>query len=245
MKVTAGADKLRLAIGNASVFRARPLFFRMLTFTIHGENSAASLYLWELTVQCQIAEHAFARLKEAGRVQVTRDYSSLRPHPKGAIQLFADCSAFLSASGIVAKILFASIDTKTSKLEQSPVLAFAAKRSAALRELLQLNDLPFLRSLGVRNAFEHIDERLDRLLKENPSEQFVWLHLSRDEPPAGLVLKRFNPNTLHLSYLDLELNLAECHSEILRVREKMKGAYDKVRTHEALLAVASGARNVG
>lgn len=217
----------------------------MLTFTIHGENSAAALYLWELTIQCQIAEHAFARLKEEGRVQVTRDYSSSRPHPRTSIELFSDCSAFLSASGIVAKILFASIDAKTSKLRQNPVLALAARRSTALRELLQLENLPSLRSLGVRNAFEHIDERLDRLLKESPSEQFVWLHLSRDEPPAGLVLKRFNPNTLNLSYLDNELNLEECHSEILQVREKLKGAYDKVRGHKALLEVTANAPNAG
>ncbi|MDP2681114.1 MAG: hypothetical protein Q8O85_20690 [Rhodoferax sp.] len=213
----------------------------MLTLTIHGEKSAASLYLWELTIQCQIAELAFVRLKEAGRVQVTRDYSSPRPHPKGAIQLLADCAAFLSASGIVAKILFASVDTKASRLEQNPVLALAAKRGAALRGLLQLEDLPSLRTLGVRNAFEHIDERLDRLLNENPSEKFVWLHLSPDEPPAGLVLKRFNPNTLQLSYLDNQLNLEDCHSEILRVREKLNGAYDKVRTHEALLTIGANA----
>jgi hypothetical protein len=211
----------------------------MLTFTIHGENSAASLYLWELTIQCQIAEHAFARLKEAGRVQLARDYSSPIPHPKSAIEVFADCSGFLSASGVVAKILYACADTKASKLKQNPVMAVAAKRSAALRELLTLEDLPSLRSLGVRNAFEHIDERLDRLLKEGPSERFVWLHLARDEPRSGLSLKRFNPNTLTLSYLDSELDLEKCHSEILHVREKLKGAYGRVRTHSTLLAAAT------
>ena len=88
-------------------------------------------------------------------------------------------------------------------------------------------------------------DRLDRLLNENPSEKFIWLHLSRDEPPAGLVLKRFNPNTLQLSYLDNQLNLEDCYSEILRVREKLNGAYDKVRTREALLAVAANTPNAG
>lgn len=217
----------------------------MLTVTIQGKNSAAALYLWELTIQCQIAEYAFARLKEEGRVQVTRDYSSPHPYPETAIELFADCSAFLSASGIVAKILFASIDTKASKHDHNSPRALAARRSTALRELLQLEDLPFLRSLCVRNSFEHIDERLDRLLKENPSQQYVWLHLSRDEPPAGLVLKRFNPNTLHLSYLDNELNLGGCYSDILRIRGQLNGAYDRVRTHQALLAVAADAPNEG
>lgn len=208
----------------------------MLTVTVHDENSAASLFLWELTIQCQIAEHAFVRLKEYARVQIEHDYASKQPHPKTAIEIFADCSAFLSASGIVAKVLFAGIDIKASKLERSPALAIAAKRSAALRELLELEDLPSLRSLGVRNAFEHIDERLDRLLRDNPSGQFVWLHLSRHEPPAGIVLKRFNPNALSISYLDDELDLSACHSEIIYVREKLNNSYDRVRKHEALLA---------
>ena len=136
-------------------------------------------------------------------------------------------------------MLFASIDVKPSKLEQSPSLAIAAKRSTALRELLQLEDLPHLRSLSVRNAFEHIDERLDRLLIESPSDRFVWLHLTRDEPPAGKVLKRFNPNTLFLSYLDSELNLEACHSEILLVHERLNTSYDKVRTHTALNSIST------
>lgn len=217
----------------------------MLTFTVNGENSAASLYLWELTIQCQIAELAFARLKEQARVHVERDYKSRRPHPETAIELFADCSAFLSASGIVAKILFTGMDVMRSKVQRNPVLAVAARRSAALRELLNLADLPSLRSLGVRNAFEHIDERLDRLLRENPSGPFVWLHLTRDEPAHKNVLKRFNPKTLMLGYLDDELDLAACHLEIICIRERLNVSYDRVRKHKPLLSAAKGGETGG
>lgn len=210
----------------------------MLTISVTGENSAASLYLWELTIQCQIAEHAFARLKEQARVDVERDFDSPHPHPQTAIELFADCSAFLSASGIIAKILFAGIDTNAEKREKNLGLKVAAKRSAALRELLELEDLPSLRSLGVRNAFEHIDERLDRLLKDSPSERFVWVHLSRHEPAPGMVLKRFDPNRLKVSYLDDELDIAACNSEVVRIQERLKVSYDSVRKHQTLLAVA-------
>lgn len=215
----------------------------MLTFTVHGENSVASLYLWELTIQCQVAEHVFARLKEEARVQVERDYDSPHPHPKNAIELFADCSAFLCASAVIAKLLFAGANSDSVRLQREPVLAVAARRSTALRKLLELEDLPQLRSLGVRNAFEHIDERLDRLLRENPSGTFVWLHLSREEPPEGLVLKRFNPHMLSVCYLDDELNLLACYEEILRVRERLKISYDLVRQNEALLLATKPAQN--
>lgn len=210
----------------------------MLTLSFSGENSAASLYLWELTIQCQIASYAFERLKENARIDIERDYDSPRPHAKSAVELLADCSAFLSASGIVAKILFAGADAKNSKLKRNPMLAMAAKRSAALRKLMNVENLPSLRLLGVRNAFEHIDERLDRLLRDKTSERLVWVHLSRRAPPPGIVLKRFDPNTLKLSYLNDELDIAACNTEVSRVQEQLMGAYDRVRKDEALLALA-------
>lgn len=212
----------------------------MFTTTISGENSAASLYIWELALQCRIAEHAFARLQEYARVQVVRDYSNSHPHAETAVELLADCSTFLSAAGVIAKLMFSGADAGPERLRANRSLAVAAKRSAALRELLLIDQLPSLRSLGVRNAFEHVDERLDRMLQENRSDKFVWMHLGRDTPPPGLVLKRLDPHTLQLSYLDVALNLRECHTEIQMINSHLGAAHEKVRSSVTLLAAGSG-----
>jgi hypothetical protein len=207
----------------------------MLAFTVRGENSAAALFLWELTVQCQVAQHAFGRLKEFARVQMERAFDSKRQHPKNPIEVLVDCSAFLSAAGIAAKLLFTGVDAKAPDLRKNPTLATAARRSAALRGLLEIDDLPTLRDLGVRNAFEHIDERLDRLLREAPSAEYVWLHLARTEVTDGAVLKRLNPRTLTLSYLDAQLDLEHCSAEIGLIQERLKGSYERSRKFEPLL----------
>ena len=218
----------------------------MLTLSSTGENSAASLYLWELEIQCRIAAHAFACVNEEARIAVEGDHHSRRPRAKSPFELLANCSAFLSSFGIIAKILFAGVGAETTMRDnQNPVILRAATRAKALRELLKIDDLPALRSLAVRNAFEHIDERIDRLLRTQPSGSFVWLHLTHKAPPPGLVLKRFNPNTLTVSYLDDELDLAGCNSEVLQVREKLKGAFRRIRKDEALLSLRSSVCTAG
>lgn len=179
----------------------------MFSLIIHGENSASELYLWELTIQCDIAELAFKRLQEYSRIQLSKEYSSTTPHPKNPIEVLYDCSTFLSAAGIIAKILSAK-------------KGLPADRSNALRSILGIDELKNLCNLAVRNSFEHIDERLDRLLKESPSERFISTHMSSKEPGTGMILKHFNPNKLTLSYLGEELDLEGCHSEITDIQKK-------------------------
>jgi len=87
----------------------------------------------------------------------------------------------------------------------------------------------------VRNAFEHIDERLDRLLAESPSARLVQFHLTRHPPPEGLVLKRFDPVGLAISYLDQRLELEACYSEIKMVEEHVKNTHEHVRKSGGLL----------
>ncbi|WP_155006060.1 hypothetical protein [Pelobacter seleniigenes] len=211
----------------------------MLTFRIHGENAVASLYLWELVIQCQVAEYAYKRLKEQSRIDIERDFNSTWPHSQTAVEIFADCSAFLSATSIVSKIIFSGIDTNKPKGTNGSTENFHSKRSCALRKLLKIDNLPTLHSLGVRNSFEHIDERLDRLFREQPSGDFTWIHLTRHEPPTGLVLKRFDPNQMKICYLDQELDIATCFKELEIVKSKANASHRLIRKYEPLIDLLS------
>lgn len=174
----------------------------MIELKVHGENAASIVFIWEVTIQCQIAMHIFDRLKEYARVQVELDSAAQKPRPLSVIEVLADCSAFLSACAVLAHCFF-----PTKK-------GIATRRGKRLRELMNIENLPALRALDLRNSFAHIDERLDQLLEESPTDEIVQIHLARKPPTARLVLKRFNPTTITLSYLDKEADLALCASEI-------------------------------
>src|SRR5207244_1291781 len=71
--------------------------------------------------------------------------------------IMIDCTAFLSAAAVISKMLFSG-GRRNTKI---------VRRCERLRQLLGIrqHDLPLLRNLAIRNAFEHVDERLDSLLE--------------------------------------------------------------------------------
>jgi hypothetical protein len=180
----------------------------MFSLSATGPEAPTRVFLWEVTIQCQIALHAHRRLAEYAKVQIERTFESTAPRPTTPIELLADCSAFLSASAVVSRCLFAKG-------------GFAGRRSAKLRKLLSIESLPHLNSLAVRNSFEHIDERIDKLIQYPPSEAVVQLHLALREPEHHLVLKRFNPKTITLHYLDEKLDINCCAEELNQVLSKV------------------------
>lgn len=186
-------------------------------------------------MQCQMAGHAYERLSEQARCEIQRDFSSRKPRPLNTVELLADCTVFLSAAAVIAKILFSGADPKNGKALTSKSLKTSAIRCERLRGLLGFQNLPTLRSLGVRNAFEHIDERLDRLLTQNTPVKLVQYHLTRHPPPDGLVLKRFDPQNISISYLDERLDLQACFSEIKLVEAGVAKAHDRIRESGGLL----------
>jgi hypothetical protein len=199
----------------------------------HGKNSAASLYLFELLIQCQIAKHAFTNVQAWSLFQLR--LASQRPGG----YLFADCAAFLSAAGVVAKMLYAGAGKSDTQLRDRPEKLRAARRSAALRSLLKIAELPTLQQVAVRNSFEHIDERIDKLLRENPSRAFIAIHAAKGDPDNdALVLKHFDPVAMTVSYLDDAMQIETCMEEILQVHKMLGPAFTRVREDAALLAAA-------
>lgn len=197
----------------------------ILVLIVAGENAASDAFLVELTTQCLLAGYAYERLREQARCEIERDFTSRKPRPDSAIELLADCTVFLSAAGVIAKTLFPNEKKKRTT---------SVIRGERLRALLELRDLPTLRSLVVRNSFEHIDKELDRFL-ENPPVKFVQYHLTRHTPPDGVVLKRFDPRSLSISYLKKRLDLRACYTEIKLVEERVSKANARVRMSGGLL----------
>ena len=124
-----------------------------------GENAASDAFLVELTTQYLLARYAYERLSEQARCEIERDFNSSKPRPKNPPELLADCSVFLSAAGVIAKILFPKEKNRTTVM-----------RGARLRALLEFErgDLPTLASLDIQNSFEHINKELDHFLDSSP-----------------------------------------------------------------------------
>lgn len=103
---------------------------------------------------------------------------------------------------------------------------------------------PCSAGVGGENSFAHIDERLDQLLEANATDEIVQIHLARTLPTAKLVLKRFNPSTLTLSYLDQEANLALCAEEVRTIRAAVLDLTGRERSEISLLGQAESPTSV-
>jgi len=198
----------------------------MISLSVGGQNAASDVVLWEIELQCQIAKLSVERLRNFSERQLPAALWKRIPikGPQNLVELLADCSAFLTAASIISKMLYKGDRRKPT----------VAKRTQRLREILEISDLPTLQKLSVRNSFEHIDERLDDQLTQNPSGGFVQYHTTRYPPPKGLVLKRFNPETLSISYLQDTLDIGACSSEIAEVELGVPKARKAIQQGQSL-----------
>ena len=192
----------------------------MFILTVKGNDVPDRIYFVELMTQCALAKHAYSRLAEYTRVQLDRDYDVKKARPLTPIEVIADCTVFLSAAAVIAKLLF-------------PRESSAGARALDLRTKLGVNSLPHLNSTAVRNSFEHIDERLDRIVRDHKGQEVCQIHVARQQPQQSVVLKRFDPNCLSLSFLGDTLDLRACHSELLELERLLKHALKPSRVEDS------------
>jgi hypothetical protein len=109
---------------------------------------------------------------------------------------------------VVSKILF-------------PADKNAACRGERLRKRLALGDIPEIASRSVRNAYEHIDEKIDALRVPDADSQ-IWL-MDTNEEACGdpIVLKRFDPVSRTIQFLGNRLDLEACKEEIVLVERSL------------------------
>ncbi len=181
--------------------------------TIASANIGPVAFFEELRLQYFIAERAWKYLNEAAASWLQNGIPILdKMAPPG--QMIMNCTVFLSAASVISKIIFAG-DRKTIKIRN---------RCNKLRKLLEIDDLPNLRNLAVRNSFEHVDERIDKFVEPLTHKNFLleMMSVSPSPPKEGTtVLKRFDPNRLSISFANDEIELRQCMHELTLVESRV------------------------
>src|SRR5574337_20906 len=178
---------------------------------IKSYNSAPVMFLMELSTQCDFARVSFESLQCAAPAWYTDATPEQFAEAMSSRDILIQCTAFLSAAGVISKTLFAG--SRKGKV---------ARRCKRLCQLLGINNLPTLRDLSVRNSFEHIDERLDKIFSSFASGSVHPLSVTERPPPPGtLMLKRFDPKGLMVCFATAEIFLTECMSEISEIRSRI------------------------
>jgi hypothetical protein len=189
----------------------------MFSLTIKTPSSPSVFFLMELLIQCKIARRAYSVLAEFSRAEVAKDWDAIRARPMGAIEVMAECAVFLSSAGIIAKVLFPGERSSTrSKL-----------RGTELRSKLCVTDFPNLSSTSVRNSFEHIDDRLDTIIRDYNNHSICQIHVAIEEPANVVMLRRFDPVELTISFLGDTLDLKRCNDEITELQNLIPEAMGK------------------
>jgi hypothetical protein len=108
----------------------------------------------------------------------------------------------------------------------------AQRRRECLRELLGNPDLSHVGAADVRNAWEHADERIDDFVPRLQVGDIVsQLHVSARQPgPRTYAMRRFDPNTLTLHFLDVGIPLREASVEIADLRTRLDAAWVRLHT---------------
>lgn len=189
---------------------------------INGKNSASGLYLREIELQCMIASYAYNRLKSYADFQFDKTIKN-ENRPKTPVEVFADCSTFLSAVGIIVKIIFNDGGRAKKELKET-----VRHRSRILQDLLP--KLTSIKNLAERNSFEHIDERYDVEFQKNEDAEYVWFNISSQEQDDVITLKRFNPETMEISYLESSLNMKKCYEEVQEILNIVENLHNRIRT---------------
>lgn len=113
---------------------------------------------------------------------------------------------FLSAIGVVQRLLFPGNGREHVSF-------------SALRRLLGIDRLPAIESVGVRNSWEHLDERYDELLARFEVGWISQLHVHELRPSNdAIVFKRFNPRSHSIHFLDSTVMVGDCLRELTELK---------------------------
>jgi len=184
-------------------------------------------FLMELTTQCELAKSAYRRLVDYSRAEINKQQSAIFFDSDEAFKVVADCTLFLSATSMIAKLLF------FRKSKNADTSYRASVRASKLRTKIGIDEFPSLNSTTVRNHFEHADERLDKIIHDHPEEYICQFHISRELPEHPVVLRRFDPVSLSISFLGDTVDLQACMEKIEKLEilltEAKKSSLDKKR----------------
>ena len=185
---------------------------------IPNENFGALVLVEEILIQCSLFTANIVRLEDAAdhwmRIARSQDFDRKVP----PIDILTWATVCLSAMAAIRRLIITGGQTSKSK-----------ERSKVLYELLQSPTLPTIASAAVRNAWEHLDERLDDILPTMKSGGISLIHVTaEDVPPNTIALKRFDPRTLTLYFSNEGIPLREAALEIVLLTDRVNTVHSKL-----------------
>lgn len=114
-------------------------------------------YLFEVERECQLALSAANRMAAHAEA-----FWPIANPPSVVGDFFDDAQRLFASAAVVGKILYVKNSGNATRSTGR------ADRARKLRDLLGLADSSLLASWDIRNALEHIDERIDEWVKVNP-----------------------------------------------------------------------------
>jgi hypothetical protein len=189
--------------------------------TDQTDNFPASLLLAELHIQCQLISESFNFLRNVSNQLVENCSGRFDGVNYSPFLIIGHCTICLSGMAAIRKMLF-HLDRK------DPIIR---NRCARLMELLGNPDIPYLSSAMIRNAWEHLDERLDEAIPSTQGRVVSPVYVSSFEPTKEMVtLKRFDPKSFSIWFMDHQIPLLQCETEVKLIFERVHQAFSKLQT---------------
>lgn len=170
-------------------------------------------YLGEIVHQGHFAMIAAEALNAA----IKRDVVPAQSSPPHYASYLAAAQALLTAAAQISKI----VDPDALRRGSAEVKRFGKERAATLRAIIDPS--PLLLSRDVRNSVEHFDERLDKVLCEEPGISLVDANVSVEGGiffEGATWLRHLNLTTLEYSALDDAVPLQDLFDAVMQASER-------------------------
>lgn len=186
-----------------------------------SDNFPATLLLAELLIQCQLFSKSLDYLKHASDHWINLCSGVDDGETRSPIEIIGHCTVCLSSMASIRRLLF-DLDRRDEVIRH---------RCTRLRELLGNPSTPQLSSALVRNSWEHLDERLDDQIPAIHGKSVSPVYVASYEPTDDmLTLKRFDPNSCSIWFLDSQVPLRECAQEVELIFERINVAFSKLQS---------------
>lgn len=189
---------------------------------IKGESIRTVHLLVELGLHGQLIARAMHKLREAAEhwKLLEKGIDDAKSFPP--IDIVLVCMSCLSSAASIQRLL--NIGGRTG-----PKAKRALARCEALMRFLGQPAIPTILSVEVRNSWEHMDERLDKLLENDWFTSVTPIHVSHKSPdPNTLVLRHFDPHYFEIKFANSAISLAELEKEISILEGCISAAYVKL-----------------
>lgn len=195
---------------------------------IPNANLPVVILLSELELQCKVILRAGKRLREAAAHWKALDRGIDDGKNAAPIDIVGDCALCLSAASAISRLLFVGE-------RQGKRSVLVSKRSRTLMHLLGEPTLRAVEALAVRNSWEHLDERLDKVLTCSSYSSYSDVHVSAQTPDPGTFVNRhFDPVKLEIGHGSDSIALQPLLDDCNQLSSRISSAFHtlQIELHE-------------